>query len=294
MRLGTVPNTPKGDIADAQIGASTFSAALDSSARFEITGDGPLISREIIPVTTAAKQLLANKIGEPSLQFLRGMLAAADAREGQQILNAISLSSTPERFVANRIQSNRALGRVQNKTEIERFATADLPLVAPAHLEDDRILASYTRGALDIGPDLSQIIAGTIIGKANADSTPQLAPLRRAAAMILSHEIGHAGSTLGPQEVVDELEEGIAETLARWPGSVDELANCVGWNDLPIPGDDPATYTQARSYDGAVNKVHRILKSVGIDPSNSPRSAAEQVLRGDRSELLEEFINQPE
>jgi hypothetical protein len=294
----TSPPSLAGAAARVAVGSTTLGAALEASARFAVTGEGALATRTLTPETAAARALLERPAAPAVRALLRGLLGAADARAGQQVLHGVSLSSEPERFVANRMVSNLRAGTLAAPTDgasvarLAAAARADLAAVAPAGVEAHRVHASYTRGHLDIGPEASRVIAASLRA-GEGEPTAGMSQARRAVAYVLAHELGHAGSSLAGGARVDAREEGVAEVLARWPGSVDEVARHLGWHDA-VDGRGLAVEAEvadganqalrsvlAAGYDEPVAAVRAELREHGIDLSApAQRSAAEAFLRG--------------
>ncbi len=242
-------------------GASAFSTILDSQPRFAVVGTGPFASRSIVPQTRAAQDLLASPAGERVSQAMRGVLALADKRVGTVTLNGFAFSGNRAGYAANILAA---------ETPTEQHAELRRELANPRDLsrvlgslagELEGALAVYSKGWITLDDAQSTALAQ---GRAGRDL---LTTLR--------HELEHAVSTPTDAEgrTLRGLEESIAETLAQWPGAVEELSTAMR---IPVPRD-----TAGLAYAEGVGTLGALLGRAGIDPTNpAQRREAEQLLQG--------------
>lgn len=261
---------------------------LHDEVQIAFRGDGPMSSRELVPLTRGAHELLYGPHRASSQTALRGMLATLDGQEGAANLRGMSLATDQAAFATNLLMSNVEAGffpdsvAAADEAGFERSMLALVPSV--------KVAKAQNTGWIDLGPRVSGklrdvIERGPAAGSAAASEV----------ALTFLHELQHSVSPHDPNTVEDRhvwLEEGIAETLAWWPGQAAALRERMGVPARPGEAIDPWTAppdsVASTEYRNNHRTVQHLVGLAGIEPirddgtiDENAFSRAKQLLQGD-------------
>lgn len=202
----------------------TIGGILDSEVQIAIRGDGPMSTRDLVPLTPAAHALMYGHDRDGAQRVLRGVLATLDGKEGVSTLRGISMASDQAAFATHLLASNTEAGFIDDhaaagdRAKFEQSMERLAPSVQAAKAQNS--------GWLDIGPRVSGKLRSVIEDgpQAGRDDANEVA-------LTMLHELQHS-ITPHDARTIDEngvwMEEGIAETLAWWPGQAAALRQRMG------------------------------------------------------------------
>jgi hypothetical protein len=282
-RWRTTPWVAKTPVDDRTIGG-----ILTDEVQVAFRGDGPMHEREIVPLTGAARELLYGHDRDAARKVFRGVLATLDGMEGAATLRGMSLASDQAAFATNLLMSNTEAGFVDDAVaandpaKLERNMLRLLPSVQAAKAQNT--------GWMDLGPRVSAQLLDVIRRgpAAGRDAATEVA-------LTTLHELQHSISPHDPRTIEDRhvwLEEGIAETLAWWPGQAAALRERIG---VPIargevidPWSVPPDSVASAEYRNRHRAVQQLLGLAGVDalhddgtPDPHGHARAMQLLQGD-------------
>lgn len=284
--LQTWTSTPW--VAQTPVDDRHIGTILDEEVQIGIRGNGPMSTRELVPLSSGAHKLLYGHDRDAAQRVFRGVLSTLDGQEGAATLRGLSLSSDQASFATNLLMSNVEAGffpdSVASKDagQLEHSMRALIPSVQAAKAQNT--------GWMDIGPRVSEKLRTVIADgpkASDADSTE--------VALTMLHELQHSISPHDPNTISDDavwLEEGIAETMAWWPGQAAALRERMG---VPVregttidPWSVPADSVASTEYRNRHRAVQGLLGLAGVsarledgsvDPKAHARAAA--LLQGD-------------
>ena len=266
----------------------TVGSILDEEVQVAFRGSGPMSSRALVPLSAGAHQLLYGPHRDAARSALRGMLATLDGAEGAANLRGISLSSDQASFATNLLLSNTEAGffpdsvAARDPAGFERSMVSLIPSVKTAKAQNT--------GWIDLGPRVSGKLRDVIEQGPRADRAGATE-----VALTLLHELQHSATPPDPTKIDDRhvwLEEGIAETLAWWPGQAAALRGRLGVpasaGEAIDPWTAPPDSVASIEYRGNHRAVQRLLGLAGIEPVREDgtldpdaHARARQLLQGD-------------
>lgn len=245
---------------------STFGEVLSEQLRFRTTHAGATSVDDVRPDSALTRRLWK----EPATRdFAQGVLDLAhDVSGGPSPLRGFSLSTSQAGYVANRAVHNLRGGA----PSIEAFEAG----VAAARNHTDRTVAVRKGNWLHLGPDRSSGFQHALRHPGFELNAPRVEELGRGIKTLL-HELNHVGSPRpADARMFDWLSEGSAETLARWPGRVEDASRTLR---LPTPHGAGAAFDRAQHpYQEEVDSVRSLLRMAGIDPSDATQFRAAETL----------------
>lgn len=254
-----VANTPVDDV--------PISTVLDRSVQIAVRGEGPMSQRELVPLTTAAHELLHGPTRDGAHRVFRGILGELDGREGVANLRGFSLSPDEGAFATNLLLSNTEAGFLPDHVtagDPKRFEQAMVDLIPSV-----RVAKAQNTGWMDLGPRVSALTRELIASGPRATTAAA-----QEVALTTLHELQHSVTPPDARTIDDRhvwLEEGIAETLAWWPGRASALIQRMGGpahaGDVIDPWTaDPASVASVE-YRQRHRTVQALLGMAGITPT---------------------------
>ncbi|MCB0877862.1 MAG: hypothetical protein KDC46_02630 [Thermoleophilia bacterium] len=266
----------------------TVGGILDEEVQIGFEGDGPMSSRRLVPLSAGAHELLFGPHRDAARRLITGTLATLDGLEGAANLRGMSMSSDQASFATNLLMSNTEAGfypdsvAASDPVQFERSMVSLIPSVRAAKAQNT--------GWLDLGPRVSAKLRGLVEHGAEApreDATE--------VALTLLHELQHSITPHDPNTVRDSdvwLEEGVAETLAWWPGQAAALRERMG---LPLragetidPWSVPPDSVASTEYRNRHRSIQGLLGLAGVEPRTDDgtidpgqHDRAMQLLQGD-------------
>lgn len=261
---------------------------LQEEVQIAFTGDGPMSTRELVPLTRGAHELLYGSHRDSARTALRGVLATLDGHQGAANLRGMSLSTDQASFATNLLMSNVEAGffpdsvAAADEAGFERSMVALIPSV--------KVAKAQNTGWIDLGPRVSEKLRNVIERGPNAGSADA-----SEVALTFLHELQHSVSPHDPNTVAEKhvwLEEGIAETLAWWPGQAAALRARMGVPTRPGETIDPWTVppdsVASTEYRNNHRTVQHLVGLAGVEPIREDGtidpdalSRAKQLLQGD-------------
>lgn len=298
------------------IGNSTFGRLLVQQDRFEIEGNGNMVSRSISADTPSAAKLLDGRPRARTLRFLHGLQRVLDDRNAY--IGGVSLSRSEDGFNANYLAifvQDGSFDRYTRTLAEQRWAVK--MLLRQRAVEDVLAWFQHESRWIVIGPEISQPLERALRNPASVSPRKQLR-----IAYVLHHEIEHSVTTFdGRYESGHRafqmrwLEEASADTLARWPGVAAQTArelglrypkrakrlaydkierNASGYNDLVFAMRRLLTLGGVDVNDPkALSRVERLLQSTTVEdtPARLARAIVKhQGLRSSRGAAIAEGI----
>lgn len=261
---------------------------LQEEVQVEFRGDGPMSTRELVPLTRGAHELLYGPDRAGARTALRGMLATLDGQEGAANLRGMSLSSDQASFATNLLMSNTEAGFLPDSVAAADVAGFERSMVSL--IPSVQVAKAQNTGWMDLGPRVSDklrdvIQRGPDAGSASASEV----------ALTFLHELQHSVSPHDPKTIQERhvwLEEGIAETLAWWPGQAAALRARMGVPARSGEAIDPWTAPRDSVASTEYRNNHRTVQGLvglaGIEPvredgtiDEAAFARARQLLQGD-------------
>jgi hypothetical protein len=239
---------------------------LQDEVQVAFRGDGPMSSRELVPLTRGAHELLYGPTRDAARTALRGVLATLDGQEGAANLRGMSLSSDQASFATNLLMSNTEAGFFPDSVAAGDAAGFERSMVAL--IPSVKVAKAQNTGWIDLGPRVSAqlrdvIERGSAAGSAAASEV----------ALTFLHELQHSVSPHDPNTVDAKhvwLEEGIAETLAWWPGQAAALRARMGVppreGEVIDPWTAPPDSVASTEYRSNHRAVQRLVGLAGVEP----------------------------
>jgi hypothetical protein len=275
-------------VAETPVDDRKIGPILDEEVQIGIRGDGPMSSRELVPLSAGAHELLYGHDRDAAQRVFRGVLGTLDGQEGAATLRGFSMSSDQASFATNLLMSNVEAGFYPDSVAsgdaagLERSMISLIPSVQTAKAQNT--------GWMDLGPRVSDKLRAVINRgpEASDDDATEVA-------LTMLHELQHSVSPHDPNTISDDavwLEEGIAETLAWWPGEAAKLRERMG---VPVrpgttidPWSVPTDSVASTEYRNRHRAVQGLLGLAGVQPrredgSIDPHSHARalELLQGD-------------
>lgn len=257
------------------IGKSTFGNLLLQQARFSIDGSGPAVGRSVRASTPPAAQLLSGRSQERTEAFIHGFQRLLDDREGYA--KGLSLSRSKDGFAANWLVIFVDTGFFDAYTR----SLSDQRQLVKALLDYSKDLGDtwawfqFDSSWIVLGPEMSLPLEKALRNPQKVSPKQQLQ-----IAYILRHEIEHSVSAYdigyedyGRMLQIKWMEEGSADTLARWPGVAASTAKELGLR-YPRRAERLAydrIYKDASGYNDWVFSIRSLVKLAGINV-NDPKA----------------------
>lgn len=264
--LQDVQNTPW--IRNTKVGDSTFGQVADRALQFAFEGNGPIADHTIVPQTAAAARALEGKQGPALEQALRGIAATVSGHESNTSFKGISLARGYRDFQVNSAISYLEPGKFMPMLS-DAFSTKPTKqsklAVKDALKNGDQVAhmaVAQAPGWVNLGPFASRQVM-RLAGEANSTKDAKLGTWL---ASIGAHEPLHTVTPPGLKDLVKKeylqwptptelekksqenpfaamkpinwLEEGTADTLALWPGRIQQVGARMGvptLSTLPEP-----------------------------------------------------------
>lgn len=275
-------------VAATPVDDRTIGGILREDVQIAFEGDGPMSTRELVPLSAGATALLNGPHRDGARRALRGMLATLDGHEGAANLRGISMSSDQASFATNLLMSNVESGFYPDSVTANDPARLEQSMVSL--IPSVRAAKAQNTGWMDLGPRVSDQLRRVMQGpgRATSDEATEVA-------LTLLHELQHSISPHDPNTIEDRhvwLEEGIAETLAWWPGRAAALRERMG---VPLragesidPWSVPPDSVASTEYRKRHQAVQAMLGVAGIVPrredgsiDETAHARAQQLLQGD-------------
>jgi hypothetical protein len=283
QRWSTTPWVARTPVDDRTVGS-----ILHEEVQVGFRGTGPMSKRELVPLSSGAHELLYGTHRDAAERVLRGVLATLDGHEGAVNLRGISLSTDQASFAANLLASNVEAGFFPDSVATGDVAGFEQSMVSL--IPSVRVAKAQNTGWLDLGPRVSEKLRGVIEQdpRSTSDDASEVA-------LTLLHELQHSVSPHDPATIEERhvwLEEGIAETLAWWPGEAAKLRERMGVPTRPGQPIDPWSVPADSVASGEYRNRHRVVQSLlglaGVAPTSddgtldpAARDRAWQLLQGD-------------
>jgi hypothetical protein len=259
-------------------GGGTFGSRATRVIRIDIDGTGPIPEREVTLETRPAVTLFQPPRRDRAEQVLRGLQRILEERGG--LVRGLTLAETDGDAQA------AAIATVVRHRHIDHAVTAGDRAEVTRMLRElgadqaDHAFAWYHPRFQEVvlGPEISRGLLTHVRTPGRATKEQNLF-----AAYVLLHELEHTITPTGGEdyERLQWLEEGTADTLARWPGAAAATAKELG---MPYPrGAETREFrTDRGGYPEWTDAVRVLIGAAGID-WRDPRSrdAAAELLQGD-------------
>lgn len=244
-----------------KVTGGTFETTIVRQVRIDIDGSGPIPTRDVTLQTKPAVQLFNGPRRERAVEVLHGIQRILE--EEGALLEGISIART-----RGGIEAAAISGVIEQYPTDGYYNTpAEKKMVTDVLTSVARDLAGGAYAWYD--PKIQQIVFGPVISKGLHTwiETPRKAtPAENLfTAYVVRHELEHA-VTPADGDVFEFrwLEEGTADTIARWPGVAAATARELG---MPYPKRyDKLEYRTSRGgYPEYVDSLRILLGAAGID-----------------------------
>lgn len=267
-------------VQDAQLNGKRFGDLLDKQYRFRFTREGD--ASRAVPVSSGA--MLRASLGSSIVREAEAAKHFVERAPGPGQLDGYSVSTSKDGYIANAIAIDME-DASSPLNQREQFPKAFAEAVRRySELFDQDAPAFWNNGWIN----LAHTLDGPTIGMLSKEESGAFK------ALVLRHELEHAVTPMDldlPSDEFDSdfrklkgvnwLEEGLATTLAMWPGQIDEMIREAG-----LPGSKSLLTSspnlRAMSiYPPFRATVQGLLEIAGISTSDpASHAAADQVLQG--------------
>lgn len=288
------------------VGDRTVGDALDEVAMFAVSGTGPMSTREILPQTPLAADLLTRPEGQRIKQMLSGAAGMFDGREGVNQLQSVTLSHSSDPFalafaMATVHGANEAGYNPVDFAARDPFSKAEFAAALRMGEQYEPMVLAHAGKVLNIGPAISGMMMQ--LAQTPAAASPEAREQSHLVASTLVHEMEHnitmltgkmamkdsfLRKTIQEQEKTEPadvfgslrdgqwLEEASVNTLSQWPGRIAAAAKAMGLPE-PVAPTDPASAI----YPAQTDAMRRLLPLAGVDPADpSQFEKASDLLQG--------------
>jgi hypothetical protein len=273
------------------VGHTTFGKILINQPRFSISGSGPMLGRRITAETKPADKMLSGRSRKRTIDFFRGFQRLMEDREAY--VKGLSFSGNGDGMVANWMVwfvENGYFDGIENDLPKQQQV---IRTIINESWQLDSWLAwfQYDSRWIVISPEMSHPLIDAL---KNPKSVSPLKQLRFA--MVLRHELEHSvsgaeyGDTMEQYYRLNWMEEGTADTIARWPGAAAATAKMFG---LRYPKRaEKVSYEKldkhSPGYPGYVETLRILLTLGGIDVNDPDQlDEAEKILQSGPIETLD-------
>lgn len=275
-------------IARTPVDDRSIGGILQEEVQIAVRGDGPMSGRQLVPLTNAARELLHGHGRDGAQRALRGVLATLDGREGVNNLRGFSLSTDQASFATNLLMSNIEAGFMPDTSAAADAAAFERSMVSL--IPSVQAAKAQNTGWLDLGPRVSGKLREVIDQGASTRSEDSTE-----VALTMLHELQHSVTPHDPNTISERhvwLEEGIAETLAWWPGQAAQLRERMGApmrrGEVIDPWSVPSDSVASAEYRNRHRAIQQLLGLAGVSPVDDAGSLdpvaldrAQQLLQGD-------------
>jgi hypothetical protein len=249
---------------DTKVGDSTLGVVAGRALQFQLAGDGPSSSRELVPQSDAAVRLLEGPKGAAIEQALRGILATTDGYESRSSIAGISLSRGVRDFAVNSALNYMERGDVKGWNPAGGVkATGALKEALDGGRQVAGLAVAQAPDWINLGPFATR----QLLRLAGSESkTPGDAMLGTWLTELAAHEPHHTITPPRPADIIKSkylqsplppelereqatspfeslkplnwLEEGTADVLSSWAGVLPAAASRLGvphLDELPDP-----------------------------------------------------------
>ncbi|MCB0879213.1 MAG: hypothetical protein KDC46_09575 [Thermoleophilia bacterium] len=244
------------------VSGGTFGSTYNRQVRIGITGSGPIPEREATLETPAAIDLFAGARRERAEDVLHGIERILEEQGG--LVRGISMAPTRGGIEA------AAMSSVIRERTVDDFGDAQSRALITSYLDVvSKELAGHAYAWYD--PRYEEIVFGPVItnGLTMWIRTPKQATQKANifTAYVLRHELEHAVTPLGDAPGaadVQWIEEGTADTIARWAGAAATTASELG---MPYPKryEDREYSTSRGGYPEWTDALRILLGAAGAD-----------------------------
>ncbi|MEO6866653.1 MAG: hypothetical protein ABI200_01375 [Gaiellales bacterium] len=259
-------------VAQVPVDDRTVKGILNEEVQIGLRGEGPMRERELVPLSAGARELLYGTHRAGAERLFRGVLSTLDGTEGVNNLRGFSLSTDQASFATNLLMSNVEAGFIEDAAARgdEAGFEASMKWIIPSA----KVAKAQNTGWLDIGPRVSEKVRAVI------EQGPQVrSDDATEVALTMLHELQHSVTPPDPNTIDDRhvwLEEGIAETLAWWPGQAAALRERIGAPGPAGEAIDPWSVPQdtvaSQEYRNRHRTVQQLLGLAGVSPHNADGS----------------------
>jgi len=250
-----------------RVGGSTAGELLPRQVQIGLDGSGLLADRTLVPLGPAAHNWLEGPDGPSVTRVLRGFLGSLDGRSAATHLKGLSFADSTDGFALNSLVSWTEHGYVALPATSEQVPAWQAGV-------DSAIKLSWqaTDGAqaletwMNVGPGITSTIRD--LAHTPADGSDYRRNLRDRAGRTILHEFEHTVSPPDYEKTgswypnLNRFEEGIATTLAWWPGRIASV-----WKRAGVASPDPelAPIDAFTGYPEWHDLTKRLLMLAGID-----------------------------
>jgi hypothetical protein len=242
-------------------GGGTFGSTITRQVRIGIEGRGPIPEREATLETRAAIVLFAGPRRERAEGVLRGIQNTLDDRGG--LVRGVSLAQSPGEAQSAAIASIVRLRAIDDFSDPGDRAILT-KLLADIGADQSKHAFAWYNGQFQeivLGPEVSRGLLTWIRTPKQATKQDNIFT-----AFVLRHELEHAVTPIGDRDYrqLQWMEEGTADTMARWPGAAAETARMLG---MPYPTryDRLQFATKRGGYPEWTDTIRVLLGAAGID-----------------------------
>lgn len=254
-------------------------ALAQEQARFRIVGTGPVSTRDIVPVSDGARELLtASAAGTTEavrgvLRLVEGAAGGPDASRGVQ-LAGIAFSDSQLGHGANtyraHLDSDAEMVASLRPMSARQRSDALGQVVASTKAEAEATRANAVAGWINVGPDASGVLLAhqglPLTGYSGSDQAGLALAVR-----VLRHEAQHAADTTRPDlppEGVPGIREALAEANSTTTASLASARTALGLDGAV--GDAALAATLAvRPYPAYERVLDAALRAAGMEPGGA-------------------------
>ena len=250
--------------------------AIDRNVRIRIDGAGPLTARELVPLTSTAKELLASQPGFE--QAVRGVLyVVEDAAAGMGIdpsdvrMNGIALAADEGGHGGNVFAANAD----DDPVFAGNFASADaagrrdltMALLRRSAQVGTETHATTSAGWLNLGPTASNALYGAATGTDMSDEA------RASAARTIAHEAIHLADHTRPSQENAWLREALAEVQSTDAAVLRDVAEVTGLGR--VAEDALLAAASSSPYEAERTRLLEAARSAGMSVADLDAPSAE-------------------
>jgi len=247
------------------VGDQKALALVERQPQFQIVGDGRPSERTLVPITGAARKLMAGPDGPRIEEILRGSLSSLDARKGVE-LNGISLSSGKDGAALNTLMTEMDLGEIHLAQRASNHSRQALRDAVQDHrgFSDEYLGVYYNEpaGWITLAPGISKQLVNAADGRTGRARATQFSQY------VLAHELEHA---VTPDDHYGSkthwIEEGTAEVMSLQQRAADQRADAAGFPRLPIDAERRNSWLG--SYSPYYHNLVNLLRFGGIEPGQA-------------------------
>lgn len=254
---------------DLTVGKRTLGEQIDRQPRFAVHYGKDASDVSLVPLTSAAKSLLARPEGASVQRQLGQLLSASKIPRGA--VQGVALSTGRDGLAANKFVSDASLGYQEISQEPDplsmMFTNASLQGYRSNYAKLDKSGAAAFGGPwLILGPAASRVAVSAARGKPDHDTASLYNNF--GITHLLRHEAQHAVTPANDKTYprYKWLEEATAETLGRWPGAITATAKAMGIPTKAHPIQESLSSSEGGAqYNTWSASLRSLLRLGGID-----------------------------